>query len=618
MRLRTRAEEGERAVRSRGSPRLGREDSGRVSRCRLSGGVRFAVVVASVSLARLLAASPGEETPAAGSASPAAPELAPSRRTFDVRDAGAAGDGKTSDTRAIRAAIEACAAAGGGQVLFPPGEYLSGTVKLASGVTLRLEAGARLVGTSELGEYEHFPPPSEAPEARNPRWHRALVLFDGVEDAAIVGPGTIDGNKVFDPRGEEKMRGPHTIVVGASRRIRIEDLWIRDSANYAVLIEFSEEVEVRRAKVTGGWDGVHFRGWRDRPCRDLKIVGCEFYTGDDSIAGRYAEDVIVRDCVVNSSCNGVRIIGPLRRFVFEDCLFYGPGIHPHRTSGRRNMLSGIILQPGAWDPCEGPVEDGLIACVTMRGVASPVTVWLKRPGNSVDRVTVSRLSATEVYSAAASVESWTETPVGRVVFRDCDFEFAGADVDGKGGEGSAGSASASPKFPGVDARELPVWGFYARNAADLRLEDARFGRAGEGGTGLLFDRVERLALDGVRVSGCRGGTDPIAFEGVGRVELGEGGVSAAEPEYVALEAEAEQGVGEGAAGRALSAKVTVRGRARGVADVELGVGGRARSRWVWLEPGREKTVVFGRIEVPADGPLELRAGGLVKVVSPGP
>ncbi|MGQ9591723.1 MAG: glycoside hydrolase family 28 protein, partial [Planctomycetota bacterium] len=378
-----------------------------------------------------------------------------------MRDAGAAGDGKTLDTRAIRSAIEACAASGGGQVLFPPGEYLSGTVRLASKVVLKLEAGARLVGTSELGEYEHFTPPPEAPEARNLKWHRALVLLDGVEDAAILGPGTIDGNKVFDPRGEEKMRGPHTIVVGASRRVRIEDLWIRDSANYAVLIEFSDEVEVRRAKITGGWDGVHFRGWKDRPCRDLKIVGCEFYTGDDSIAGRYAEDLLVRDCVVNSSSNGVRIIGPLRRFVFEDCLFYGPGLHPHRTSRRHNMLSGIILQPGAWDPCDGAVEDGLISQVTMRGVASPVTVWLKRPGNSVERVTVTRLSATGVYRAAASVESWTETPAGRIVFRDCDFEFAAAG----GGGGPAGSAPAGPKAPGVDARELPAWGFYARNAA---------------------------------------------------------------------------------------------------------------------------------------------------------
>jgi hypothetical protein len=65
---------------------------------------------------------------------------------FDIRDYGAVGDGVTLDTPAIHKAIETCAAAGGGQVRFPPGRYLSGTVHLRSRVTLFLEAGATLQG----------------------------------------------------------------------------------------------------------------------------------------------------------------------------------------------------------------------------------------------------------------------------------------------------------------------------------------------------------------------------------------------------------------------------------------------------------------------------------------
>ena len=38
---------------------------------------------------------------------------------FDVRQYGAAGDGRTKETPAIRKAIDACAKAGGGQVYFP-------------------------------------------------------------------------------------------------------------------------------------------------------------------------------------------------------------------------------------------------------------------------------------------------------------------------------------------------------------------------------------------------------------------------------------------------------------------------------------------------------------------
>src|SRR5438445_3178091 len=66
--------------------------------------------------------------------------------TFSVRDYGAAGDGVASDTSAINQAIDACSKAGGGQVLFPPGRYLSGTIHLRDRATLFLSAGATLLG----------------------------------------------------------------------------------------------------------------------------------------------------------------------------------------------------------------------------------------------------------------------------------------------------------------------------------------------------------------------------------------------------------------------------------------------------------------------------------------
>jgi len=74
-------------------------------------------------------------------------------RVFDVRDHGATGDGITLDTVAIQKALDAAGAAGGGQVSFPPGSYLSGSIHLRSHVVLWLEAGARLIGTTNLAEY---------------------------------------------------------------------------------------------------------------------------------------------------------------------------------------------------------------------------------------------------------------------------------------------------------------------------------------------------------------------------------------------------------------------------------------------------------------------------------
>ena len=44
-------------------------------------------------------------------------------------------------------------AAGGGQVVVPPGTYLTGTVRLQGGVTLVLSDGAVIAGTADLERY---------------------------------------------------------------------------------------------------------------------------------------------------------------------------------------------------------------------------------------------------------------------------------------------------------------------------------------------------------------------------------------------------------------------------------------------------------------------------------
>jgi hypothetical protein len=61
---------------------------------------------------------------------------------FLVTRFGAKGDGKTLDTVAINAAIEAAARAGGGTVLFAAGSYLCYSIHLKSNVTLQLASFA--------------------------------------------------------------------------------------------------------------------------------------------------------------------------------------------------------------------------------------------------------------------------------------------------------------------------------------------------------------------------------------------------------------------------------------------------------------------------------------------
>lgn len=408
---------------------------------------------------------------------------------FNIEDYGATGNGVSLDTVAVNKAIDACAAAGG-EVVFPPGRFVCGTLHLRSHVSLYLEAGARIIGTTNLDSYVAPAVPSFMPEAKWGKWHRALLVGENLEDVSISGAGVIDGNKVFDPAGEEKMRGPHTIAFVNCRGFRITDISIIDSANYAIFFQASDDVSIRNVTITGGWDGVHFRGAPKHWCHHISITDCRFYTGDDSIAGRYWDDTVISGCSINSSCNGIRLIGPATHLTVNHCLFAGPGREPHRSSNRTNMLSGINLQPGGWDKTEGPLDDVFLADNAMKGVASPLTIST-RGDNPISRITVAGLNATGVYRSALSVESWAEAPITNVTFRNVSVEFEGG--------GKASQANQSVSKPGVDARPLPAWALYARNVELLLLEDVRFSFHFEDQRPvILAEGVRKLEMDDVK------------------------------------------------------------------------------------------------------------------------
>jgi hypothetical protein len=533
--------------------------------------------------------------------------LAGTSGVFNVREYGAAGNGETLDTHAINKAIETCAAAGGGQVLLPPGKYLSGTVHLKSYVTLFLEAGATLVGTTDLDQYQYPEIPDFMPEAKWGKWHRALILGDGLQDIAIAGQGVIDGNKVFDPTGEEHMRGPHAFLFVNCRKVTVRDVSFVDSANYAILFHVSSEVEVRNVKFTGGWDGVHFRGAPNHPCRDVSIIGCQFFTGDDSIAGRYWENTLISDCIVNSSCNGIRLIGPATHLIINNCLFYGPGIHPHRTSDRHNMLAGINLQPGGWDATKGTLDDMLISDITMHNVATPLFFTLKS-GNTAGNISVNRVSATGVYRAASSVESWAETGFTNVVFRDVTIEY-------KGG-GTVKDARRAVKSPGVDARPLPAWGFYARNVKNLQFDNVRLSfEKKDLRPVLICTGVERLSLDGFKFPLVPHAPEAMVLDETNNVQLHDVDFHTVSPRCTELNLAASRTGGQITAGEPFEADVVVEnGNQEGLAKIELTMDTDKTIRWLWLRAGEKQEVVFNGLTTPDAGIYQVRCGDITQSI----
>jgi polygalacturonase len=75
-------------------------------------------------------------------------------KSFDVRDFGAKGDGQTLDTAAIQKALDACGQSEGGTVILTSGNYLSGSLKLSSKTTLRIEGGAALRASTNQDDYD--------------------------------------------------------------------------------------------------------------------------------------------------------------------------------------------------------------------------------------------------------------------------------------------------------------------------------------------------------------------------------------------------------------------------------------------------------------------------------
>ena len=166
--------------------------------------------------------------PAAGAHAPVTTHK-PTPATFDVRAFGAKGDGKAVDSRAINKAIEAAAAAGGGTVIFPAGNYMSFSIRLKSHVDLYLSQGAAIIAadspkpgetTGYMGGTYDPAEPKTAYDAYQDyghnHWHNSLIWGEGISDFSITGPGLIWGKGLSFGAGPG--RPPAAAGAGAAGR----------------------------------------------------------------------------------------------------------------------------------------------------------------------------------------------------------------------------------------------------------------------------------------------------------------------------------------------------------------------------------------------------------------
>ena len=106
-----------------------------------------------------------------------------------ITEFGAAADGRLC-TEAIQRAIDAAAAQGGGRVVVPAGDYLTGGLVLRSHVELHLEAGSTLRFTDDFDAYPVLRLRWEGWEQES---HRPLIYARGEEHVSVTGSGTLEG-----------------------------------------------------------------------------------------------------------------------------------------------------------------------------------------------------------------------------------------------------------------------------------------------------------------------------------------------------------------------------------------------------------------------------------------
>ncbi|HXY01707.1 MAG TPA: glycosyl hydrolase family 28-related protein [Candidatus Limnocylindrales bacterium] len=266
-------------------------------------------------------------------------------RVFDVRSYGAKGDGNSLDTHPIQQAIRAAHAAGGGRVVFPPGTYLTGTIELLSNVTLDLQSGSVLLGSSNLADYGSISQYGFAHEyglnSTGEGERVGIIVARNVENVAIVGQGAIDGNADifydfqkphygldFDPQYtrqgkdflksilelgdgpvETKSAGrPGTMIVFTQAKgVLIRDVTLRNAPNWTLHLNQSQRAIIHGIHIVNSLllpnnDGIDCLG-----CRNVHVSDCDIAAGDDDFAFYGSQDIGVENCSLVSHSAGIRL-----------------------------------------------------------------------------------------------------------------------------------------------------------------------------------------------------------------------------------------------------------------------------------------------------------------------
>jgi polygalacturonase len=320
-------------------------------------------------------------------------------REFNILKFGALGDNKTDCTPAFHNAIVACHQAGGGRVIVPEGEFLTGPIQLLSHVNLNLHSAATIRFSSDPRSYPLVFTRWEGTELMN---FSPFVYAFEQENIAITGSGTLDGyadcrhwwfwrgQRGCDPQpgdpdqtkdrnllqamgekgvpvnervfGEGHYLRPQFIQPYRCKNVLIEGIKLLNSPMWHVHPVLCTNVTIRKLTIHSA--GPNTDGCDPESCTDVLIEDCVFNTGDDCIAiksGRNADgrrlhapsqNIIIRGCHMSDGHGGVtigsEISGGVRNVFAENCQMDSPrldvALRIKNNAARGGLLENICAR----------------------------------------------------------------------------------------------------------------------------------------------------------------------------------------------------------------------------------------------------------------------------------
>jgi len=314
-------------------------------------------------------------------------------KQLSVVTAGAIGDGLTLNTVAIQKAIDSLATNGGGTLVIPKGEFLSGAIYLKPGVNLRLNPGAVLKGSTNIADY---PEQMTRIEGHFEVWIPALLNASNVDHLRITGEGTIAGGG--QPFWDEfwKARMANRLVTNLAVK-RPRNIYIQDSKDVQV-----SGISLRES---GFWNIHLFR------CTDVLVKNVDIRTplrspSTDGIDVDACQKVAIKGCYISVDDDNIGLKGNKGTFALDDKTV--PPVEHIRISGCTFGLGNSALTLGSENT---RVRDVVIEDCKLTGTNKNCVLKLKlRPDTEqhYENITARNITVQNPNVQLVSIQGWTQ------------------------------------------------------------------------------------------------------------------------------------------------------------------------------------------------------------------